>query len=260
MNLRTISAARYVTPLREGGALPALVEADDAGLYVLKFRGAGQGRKALVAELVVGELARAAGLQIPEIVLMDLDADLARTEADPEIQDLLRASAGLNLALDYLPGSVTFDPLICHLSDSLASKVVWLDAFAMNVDRSARNTNLLMWHRGLWLIDHGAALYVHHQDQSFVPNAASPFTLVKDHVLVHQASMLRDVDADMHGRLTPKVIDEIVDAVPGDWLAGAAAGEETNERREMYRQFLKARLQQSHVFVEEALRAQAMHV
>lgn len=260
MNLKTISAARYVTPLREGGSLPALVEADDEGLYVLKFRGAGQGRRALVAELIVGELARAAGLQVPEIVLMHLDADLARTEADPEIQDLLRASAGLNLALDYLPGSVTFDPLICHPSDNLASKVVWLDAFAMNVDRSPRNTNLLMWHRGLWLIDHGAALYVHHQDQSFVANAASPFALVKDHVLVQQASMLRDVDADMHRRLTPNVIDEIVDAVPDDWLADSPGGDEPTVRREVYRQFLKARLQQSHVFVEEALRAQSMHV
>jgi hypothetical protein len=260
MTIRTIAAARYVTPLREGGSLPAIVEGDDDGLYVLKFRGAGQGRKALVAELIVGELARAAGLQIPEIVLMQLDADLSRTEADPEIQDLLRASVGLNLALDYLPGSVTFDPLICRPSDDLASRIVWLDAFAMNVDRSPRNANLLMWHRGLWLIDHGAALYVHHQDGSFAASASSPFALIKDHVLLPQATALRAVDIEMRGRLSDEIVDAVVDLVPDDWLDEPGVPGSADARREIYRQFLKARLQQSHIFVEEALRAQSLHV
>lgn len=260
MNIRTIAATRYVTPLREGGSLPGLVEADDEGLYVLKFRAAGQGRKALIAELVVGELARVAGLRVPEIVFMQLDADLSKTEGDPEIQSLMRSSAGLNLALDYLPGSVTFDPLICQPSERLASMVVWLDAYAMNVDRSPRNTNMLMWHRGLWLIDHGAALYVHHQDDSFVSNAGSPFGLIKDHVLLPRAALLRDVDADLRQRLTADVVDEVVDTIPEDWLTDPSVDIEPATRRENYRHFLKARLQSSHIFVEEALRAQSMHV
>ena len=162
MNLRTVNATRYVTPLREGGSLPAIIEADDDGMYVLKFRGAGQGPKALIAELLAGELARAAGLPVPEIVFVDLDVDLARTEPDPEIQELIRASGGINLALDYLPGSVTFDPVAENIDAHLASMIVWLDAYVTNVDRTARNTNMLMWHRRLWLIDHGAALYFHH--------------------------------------------------------------------------------------------------
>ena len=162
MSLRTVHATRYVTPLREGGSLPAVVEGDDDGLYVLKFRGAGQGPKALVAELVAGEIARALGLPVPEIVLVELDAELARTEPDPEIQHLIRASAGLNLALDYLPGAVAFDPAVERPDAELASRIVWFDAYVTNVDRTARNTNLLVWHRELKLIDHGAALYFHH--------------------------------------------------------------------------------------------------
>jgi hypothetical protein len=160
--VRTVAATRYVMPLREGGSLPAIVEADDDGMYVLKFRGAGQGPKTLAAELLAGELARAAGLRVPEIVLVELDADLARTEPDPEIQSLIRASAGLNLALDYLPGSVTFDPVSETPAADLASAIVWFDSLVTNVDRTARNPNMLMWHRKLWLIDHGAALYFHH--------------------------------------------------------------------------------------------------
>src|SRR5580704_15913758 len=157
--MRTVSATRYVTPLHEGGSLPAIVEADDDGMYVLKFRGAGQGPKALIAELIAGEIARAAGLPIPEIVFVQLDPDLARTEPDPEIHALIRTSAGLNLALDYLPGSVMFDPVVVKPAADLASRIVWFDAYVTNVDRTARNTNMLMWHRRLWLIDHGATLY-----------------------------------------------------------------------------------------------------
>src|SRR5215510_11563425 len=160
--MRTVNASRYVTPLREGGSLPAIIEADDEGMYVLKFRGAGQGTKALIAELVAGEIARAIGLPVPEIVFVDLDPELARTEPDPEIQDLIRASAGLNLALDYLPGAMTFDPVADQPAAEIASAIVWFDAYVTNVDRTPRNTNMLMWHRRLWLIDHGATLYFHH--------------------------------------------------------------------------------------------------
>ncbi|MBW3636257.1 MAG: aminotransferase class I and II, partial [Armatimonadetes bacterium] len=187
MQLRTISATRYVTPLREGGSLPAIVEGDDEGTYVLKFRGAGQGAKALIAELVVGEMARALGLPIPEIVLMELDPVLGRTEPDPEIQDLIRASAGLNLALDYLPGSISFDPLVSKSvrdNPALASQIVWFDALTTNVDRTARNTNLLVWHGRLFLIDHGAALYFHHTWDDYLERSQMPFALIKEHVLL----------------------------------------------------------------------------
>src|SRR6202012_3776858 len=159
--IRIVDASRYVTPLHEGGSLPAIVEADDEGMYVLKFRGAGQGPRALIAELVGGEIARALGLSIPELLLMELHADLARPEPDPEIQDLIKNSAGTNVALDYLPGAVMFDPVVCKPDARLASEIVWFDAFVTNVDRTVRNTNMLMWHRQLTLIDHGAALYFH---------------------------------------------------------------------------------------------------
>src|ERR1700736_4162515 len=180
MPVRTITATRYVTPLREGGSLPAIIEADDEGLYVLKFRGAGQGPKALIAELLAGEIGRAAGLPVPEIVLVELPADLARTEPDAEIQSLIGASAGLNVALDYLPGSVTFYPLVFVPDAQLASAVVWFDAFVCNVDRTARNVNMLIWHRRLWLIDHGASLYFHHASNSRDQHATTPFALIKD--------------------------------------------------------------------------------
>src|SRR4051812_42135636 len=216
--MRTVAATRYVTPLREGGSLPAIVEADDAGLYVLKFRGAGQGPKVLIAELVAGELARAAGLAIPEIVLIELDADLARTEPDPEIQQLIRASAGLNLALDYLPGSVTFDPIADTPDATTASSIVWLDAYVSNVDRTARNANMLMWHRKLWLIDHGAALYFHHGWTATSDHSKDAFTRVKDHILLKFASALAEVDVTLTARLAPEKISEIVTLVPNEWL------------------------------------------
>lgn len=258
--MRTITATRYVTPLREGGSLPAIVEADDDGLYVLKFRGAGQGRKALVAELVAGELARAAGLPVPEIVLVELDAELARTEPDPEIQDLIRASAGLNLALDYLPGAVAFDPLVHRPPADLASAIVWHDAFVSNVDRTPRNTNLLMWHRQLWLIDHGAALIFHHQWDGYLERSASPFPLIKDHVLLDCASRIAEVDADMTRRLPAEVIGRILDLVPDDWLEDTPLFPTKGAQREAYVRYFLARLQAPRRFVEEALRARAVHV
>ena len=202
VEIRTVTARRYVTPLREGGSLPAIVEADDDGLYVLKFTGAGQGPKALIAELLAGEIGRLAGLPVPEIVFAELPAELARTEPDSEIQDLIRNSAGLNIALDYLPGSVTFDPLVYVPDARLASSIVWFDAFVCNVDRTARNVNMLIWHRRLWLIDHGAALYFHHAWTGPDEHALNPFALIKDHVLLKYASALAEADARMTLLLT----------------------------------------------------------
>src|ERR1700691_4853234 len=202
VTLRSVAAGRYVTPLREGGSLPAIIEADDDGLYVLKFRGAGQGPKALIAELLAGEIGRAAGLPVPEIVFVELPTELARTEPDAEIQSLIQASAGLNIALDYLPGSVTFDPLVYVPDARLASAIVWFDAFVCNVDRTLRNVNMLIWHRDLWLIDHGASLYFHHAWNRNDQHATKPFALIKDHVLLKQATALGEVDARMTSLLT----------------------------------------------------------
>ena len=260
MSLRTVSAIRYVTPLREGGSLPAIVEADDEGLYVLKFRGAGQGPKALIAELVAGEIARLLGLPVPEIVLMQLDAELARTEPDPEIQALIRASDGLNLALDYLPGSVTFDPLAEQPDATLASRIVWFDAFVTNLDRTPRNANMLMWHRLLWLIDHGAALYFQHQWDGFLARAASPFELVKHHVLLPFASQLVQVDEAMAACLTPEVIEALVAQVPDAWLTDQPTFSGPAAQRRAYVDYFVRRLQAPRAFVEEAARAHAAHV
>jgi hypothetical protein len=256
-SLRTVRVTRYVTPLREGGSLPAIVEADDDGLYVLKFRGAGQGARALVAELVSGEIARALGLPIPELVFVELDADLARTEPDPEIHALIRSSAGLNLALDYLPGSVTFDPVVEKLTADLASRIVWFDAYVTNVDRSVRNTNMLMWHRRLWLIDHGATLYFHHSPGWVTDRgrARDPFRLIGDHVLLPSASMLEEVDASMASRLTADVVASIVELIPGAWLEDGASEAGDAEYRAAYRHYLLDRLEPPRAFVEEPGRA-----
>jgi hypothetical protein len=257
MPLRTVTVTRYVTPLREGGSLPAVVEADDDGLYVLKFRGAGQGAKALIAELVGGELARAAGLPVPEIVFAGLDPELARTEPDAEIQDLIRASGGLNLALDFLPGAVTFDPLAHRVDAAQASDLVWLDAFISNVDRTPRNSNLMWWHGRMWLIDHGAALYFHHDWPSAAARARSPFPAIKDHVLLPAAADLAGADARLCARLTPEVVAAIVDQVPESWLAGEPAFARTAEHRAAYVKQLCTRLAAPRDFVAEALRARA---
>jgi len=257
MNLRTVIATRYVTPLREGGSLPAIIEADDDGMYVLKFRGAGQGPKALIAELVAGEIARAAGLPAPEIVFVELDPELARTEPDPEIQDLIRASAGLNLALDYLPGSVMFDPVVEKPDADLASSIVWFDAYVTNVDRTPRNTNMLMWHRRLWLIDHGAALYFHHRWDNHLERSRDPFSLIKDHVLLPFASSLREADSKMTGRVTPDIIEHIVKLVPDDWLVG---GSSFGQLRDAYIEYLVRRLEATHIFLEEATRARSLYI
>ncbi len=256
--MRAVFATRYVTPLREGGSLPAIVEADDEGMYVLKFRGAGQGAKALIAELVAGELARALALPVPEIVFVELDPDLARTEPDPEIQHLIRASAGLNLALDYLPGSVTFDPVVEQPDAELASAIVWFDAFVSNVDRTARNTNLLVWHRKLWLIDHGAALYFHHNWDGYLERAADPFARIKDHVLLPFASALPEADARMSAVLSHEVIERIVASIPDAWLGGDAPFADAAAHRDAYVRYLRRRIESPHAFALEAIRARGV--
>jgi len=258
--MRTIAATRYIQPLREGGSLPAIVEGDDQGLYVLKFRGAGQGAKALVAELVAGEIARTLGLPVPEIVFVELDAELARTEPDPEIQHLIKSSAGLNLALDYLPGSVTFDPLADPPDASLASRVVWFDAFVSNVDRTPRNANLLVWHRKLWLIDQGAALYFHHDWRGYRERARDPFVRIKDHVLLPFAADIAAIDADAAARLSEPTLRDIVQQIPESWLLPDAEFADADAQRAAYVDYFLRRLQAPRTFVEEAVRARSVHV
>jgi hypothetical protein len=253
--VRTVAAVRYVTPLREGGSLPAIVEADDEGLYVLKFRGAGQGPKALIAELLAGQIARALGLPVPEIVLVELPVELARTEPDPEIQSLIRSSGGLNIALDYLPGSITFDPLVHQPDSELASAIVWFDAFVCNVDRTARNVNMLMWHRRLWLIDHGAALYFHHAWHRGDRHADTPFSLIKDHVLLGLANSLAAADTRLKPLLTQELLADLVGRIPESWLTGDTGFSSTSEQRQAYLEFFLRRLEGSQVFVREAQRA-----
>ncbi|MEN1939826.1 HipA family kinase [Luteimonas sp. MJ246] len=257
MQPRTVTATRYVTPLREGGSMPAIVEADDDGMYVLKFRGAGQGPRALVAELVAGEIARALGLPVPEIVFITLDAELARTEGDPEIQSLIKASAGLNLALDYLPGAMNFDPVAEQPSPDLASAIVWFDAYTSNVDRTARNPNLLVWHRQLTLIDHGASLYFHHGWDGDTAGAGRPFPLIRDHVLLAWASGLAEADARLTALLPPERLADIVEAIPDAWLQSEGAFGTPAVQRAAYTRYLQQRLALPHAFVKEAERARA---
>jgi len=260
MKLRCVAATRYVTPLKEGGSLPAIVEADDEGMYVLKFRGAGQGPKALIAELVAGELARAAGLPIPEIVFIELDADLARTEPDPEIQELIKASAGLNIALDYLPASVMFDPVVNAPDATLAAQIVWFDAYVTNVDRTARNTNMLMWHRRLWLIDHGACLYFHHSWQDYEQRSVDIFPMIKQHVLLQFAGSIRQAAEQLTARITPELIGATVALIPDSWLRGDGTFDSPDHFRDAYVRYLTRRLQEPQLFTEESIRARAQLV
>ena len=260
MSLRTVLATRYVTPLREGGSLPAIVEADDDGMYVLKFRGAGQGAKSLIAELIAGEIARQLGLPVPEIVFVELDRELARTEPDPEIQDLIRASVGLNLALDYLPGSVTYDPVATQPDAQLASLIVWFDAYITNVDRTPRNTNLLIWHRHLWLIDHGASLYFHHTWTNYLERSRDRFPAIKDHVLLQFASDLQAIDARITKQLTPDLIAGIVQKIPDSWLVENTPFSGISENRNAYVDYLLKRLEPPHGFLEEAIHARSLYL
>lgn len=255
--LRTVNVIRYVTPLREGGSLPAIAEADDEFLYVLKFRGAGQGVKALIAELIGCEIARMLGLRVPELVFANLDTVFGRTEPDEEIQDLLKASTGLNLALHYLSGAITYDAVVTRLDDKLSSQIVWLDCLLTNVDRTPRNTNMLMWHKELWLIDHGASLYFHHSWHNWAEQAKRPFAQIKDHVLLPWASQLYEVDEEFRTILTPERIRMVVDLIPTDWLSDHSTEDSAEERREVYYQFLTTRINASRTFITEAKNARA---
>jgi len=254
-DLRTVSVTRYVMPLREGGSLPALAEADDGFKYVLKFKGAGHGVKALIAELIGGEMARIVGLKVPELVFAELDEAFGRTEADEEIQDLLQGSRGLNLGLHFLSGATTFDPVVTKVGGRLASQIVWLDAFLTNVDRTVKNTNMLIWHKELWLIDHGATLFFHHAWDNWEKNAISPFDYIKEHVLLPEADKLNEVDKEFNEIIDARKIREIIELIPLEWLQWEGAGISADEIREVYFQFLTIRLAHSQIFVNQALHA-----
>jgi hypothetical protein len=248
MALRRIEATRYVTPLREGGSLPALVEASDEGMYVLKFRGAGQGPKALVAEVIAGELARALGFAVPELALIELDESLGRAEPDREIQDLLAASVGLNLGVDFLPGALPFSPAAGPIPEpDAAADIVWFDALVTNVDRTAKNTNMLLWHDRLWLIDHGAALYFHHATDPVPGHERSPFPAVAEHVLLPYAGSIADADTRLAPRVTRELLEGIAADIPDEWLG--------DDDRQVYVDYLHGRMAEPRQFVEEAERA-----
>jgi len=258
--LKTVQVVRYATPLREGGSLPAIVEADDDGYYVVKFRGAGQGIRALIAELLSSEIARTLALPVPEVVFADLDATLSRTEPDPEIQELLKASNGLNLAFDYLPGSITYDPLVEPIDPMLASQIVWFDSYVMNIDRTPRNPNLLMWHRQLWLIDHGASLYFHHKQDCWSDQCAKPFAQIAEHILLPEAKKLAEVGEEFRTRLTSETLRSIVSLIPEEWISTEFGNEAIADVREGYLDFFERRLASSDVFLKEALDARKTSV
>lgn len=256
MEIRSVQVTRYVTPLREGGSLPAIAEADDGFLYVLKFRGAGQGVKALVAEFIGSELARALQLKVPELVLAHLDEAFGRTEPDEEIQDLLKASTGLNLALHYLSGSITYDPAVNKVEGLLASKIVWLDALITNIDRTARNTNMLLWHQELWLIDQGASFYFHHNWDNREQAYTNAFKMIKDHVLLPFATQVQQADAWGRKMLTQEKIRAILNAVPEEWLATYDENRSVDEVRNTYADFLLKRLEDTSIFLKSITDAQ----
>jgi Phosphatidylinositol 3- and 4-kinase len=253
-HIRFVDVTRYVTPLREGGSLPAIVEADDGFLYVLKFRGAGQGVKALIAELLGGEIARTLQFRVPEIVFARVDPVFGRTEPDEEIQDLLRFSEGLNIGLHFLSGAITFDAVVNHIDALTASKIVWLDCLLMNVDRTAKNTNMLMWNKELWLIDHGASLYFHHSWNNWEQQSIRPFVQVRDHVLLPWANELEKADKTFRSILTEEVLESIVKVIPDDWLK-FEEDSSASDNRKVYYQFLINRVNNSRYFINEAQHA-----
>ena len=252
IEIRTVEVTRYITPLREGGSLPAIVQADDGFKYVLKFRGAGQGTKALTAELIGGLLAKEIGLKVPEIVLMQLDDSFGKTEPDEEIQDLLNFSTGINLGLHFLSGAITYDPLVSDTDALSASKTVLLDSMIINIDRTAKNTNLLIWNQELWLIDHGASLYFHHNWKSRESHLTRTFPSIKDHVLLAKADKLPEAAAEIKAALNAEKITEIVALIPDDWLDDAAADLTKDEMRAAYIAFLCSKLDKIDLLAKEA--------
>ncbi|MEN2283966.1 HipA family kinase [Algoriphagus sp. SE2] len=252
VNFRTINVTRYILPLREGGSLPALADADDGFKYVLKFRGAGQREKALISEFLGGEIARILGLKVPEIVFANLDPAFGRSEGDEEIQDLLKGSQGLNLALHFLSGAINYDALAMSIDPILASKIVWLDMFITNVDRTFRNTNMLLWNRELWLIDHGAAFLFHHSWTNWEKNALGTFPIIKNHVLLPEASHLDEVNEEFKDILNEEIFKELVSVIPDEWLIAGGDSEDTDEIRNVYSSFLSLRLSNSDQFIKEA--------
>lgn len=256
--LKTVEVMRYVTPLREGGSLPAVIEADDGELYVMKFHSAGQGHKALIAEIIAGELARALGLLIPEQVLIHLDKKLGPSEPDAEIQDLLNASIGLNLGMRFLPNALPFNELIDPKpTPKLASEIVWFDAFVTNVDRTPRNVNMLLHENQLWLIDHGASLYFHHDWQNYLDRSLSKFPLIKDHVMLKFATQLREADSVFKKCMNQSLFENILTLVPNEWLIRESPFADPSEHRKAYLEFLSSRLTVSENFVKEAENARA---
>jgi hypothetical protein len=256
--LRTVTATRYVTPLREGGSVPALVEADDDGLYVVKLLGAGHGRKALVAELLAGEIGRFLGLPVPDLVLVELDPALARAEPDEEIKELLERSAGTNVGLDFLPGALAFSPGVGPAPEpDLAAAVVWFDALTTNVDRTPRNPNLIVWHRRLHLIDHGSALYIHHSWRDPAAHARRPFEPIRDHVLLPFAGSILEADARLAPSLDRSVLEALATLVPDAWLVPEPGLADPAAHRRAYVDYLAARLAEPRAFVVEAEHARA---
>jgi hypothetical protein len=255
MDLRTVNVTRYIAPLREGGSLPALAEADDGFNYVVKFRGSGHGTKMLISELVGGVVAKILKLRVPELVFVELDKAFGQTEGDEEIQDLLQGSRGLNLGLHFLSGALTYDPVTTKVDEQLASMIVWMDAFLTNVDRTVKNTNMLMWHRELWLIDHGATLYFHHSWTNWEKQALNPFPYIKEHVLLPFADKLVEADAACKLLLTDSILREIAELIPDDWANWKEDGDTPQSIKEVYYQFLSERLKHSDNFLNEALHA-----
>ena len=258
--LNTLAVTRYLVPLREGGSLPAIVEGENNLLYVLKFRGAGQGKKALIAELIGGELARALGLNVPDIVLMDLDESFSRTEPDEEIQDLLRFSVGLNLGMEFLSTAITYDPLLPVGDELAASKVVLLDSLITNIDRTVKNTNLLNWHKELWLIDHGASLYFHHNPQNWEAHATRSFPAIQNHVLLERANELGEACREIEQRLSPSLIEEIVGLIPDEWLEDESQSFSVEEWKNIYNAYLSMRLSKLKTLTQEAIDARKAHI
>lgn len=253
MEIRTQKLERYILPLREGGSLPGLAEADDGFRYVVKMLGAGHGAKALVAELVGGMVAKALKFRVPELVFLDLDSRFGITEPDEEVQELLRKSEGLNLGMHYLKGAATFDPSTFYIDADFASRLVWLDAFLTNVDRTRLNTNLMLWQCDVWLIDHGACLYFHHAWRDPAKAALDPFPYIKSHVLLPYASRINEADKAMRQAITPRTLSKIVDLIPDSWLVEEGSEVDVKQKREGYLHFLTQRLANSRIFVEEAI-------